>query len=250
MPHVPLGSTLASDADATDDLFNNVIKEIDQSVGEIMQTLDSYYLTDNTIFIFTSDNGPWLVYGNHAGQATPLREGKHTTFDGGARVPFIARWPGQIPGGRTSPQTTGLIDLLPTLVNVVGTTPPTRDIDGASMWPLLSGLSLNHSREAHYFYHTHELQAVRKGIWKLHLPHEYQQVDHVGRDGHKGTSKMRMQPLALYNLAIDPGESVDVSEKHPTIVEALRTLAADFDKKLQSEMRPAGKSNMSTKTEE
>ncbi len=154
MPHVPIASTSGLSAD----LFSKVISDVDQSVGSIIKTVDSLGQAENTLIIFTSDNGPWLVYGNHTGSAAPLREGKHTSFEGGVRVPFIARWPGHLPAGGEVTQPVGLIDILPTLADISGFSYPSQTIDGVSFWPLLSGLSLNHEREVHYFYHTHTLE--------------------------------------------------------------------------------------------
>src|SRR5262249_21211738 len=117
--------------------YGDVIMEIDWSVGQILDALRRHNLEDNTIVIFTSDNGPWLSYGNHAGGAGPLREGKGTAWEGGVRVPCVMRWPGVIPAGRVQREPVMTIDILPTLTAIAGAKPPSRKIDGLDVRALL-----------------------------------------------------------------------------------------------------------------
>lgn len=137
MPHVPLFVSEKFQGKSQSGLHGDVMMEIDWSVGEVMKTLDKHGLTDNTLVVFTCDNGPWLSYGNHAGSAGPLREGKGTAWEGGTRVPCIMRLPGKVPAGTTNNAMLMTIDLLPTIAHLVGADLPPREIDGRNVWPLL-----------------------------------------------------------------------------------------------------------------
>ena len=182
----------------------------------------------NTLVIFTTDNGPWLSYGDHAGTAGPLREGKGTCWEGGVRVPCIMRWPGKIPAGTTSDAMLMTIDLLPTIARLVGGELPRHAIDGLDVWPLLSGQpGATNPHDAYlYYYEQNQLQAVVSGDgrWKLQLPHHYSSLaGHPG--GHGGIpakyqTKKIVQP-ELYDLASDLSETTDVAKRHPEIVQRL-----------------------------
>src|SRR5262249_29276340 len=154
--------------------YGDVIEELDWSVGEVLAALKKHGLEERTLVIFTSDNGPNLSYGNHAGSAGPLRGGKLTCFEGGVRMPCLMKWPGRIPAGRVCRELCTTMDLLPTVAGRVGGRLPDHAIDGQDIWPLLSGQEGAKSpHEAFYYYADSELQAVRSGDWKLHLPHRY-----------------------------------------------------------------------------
>ncbi len=226
MPHVPLFVSDKFKGRTKRGLFGDVLSEIDWSVGEILGALKKHGLEENTLVIFTSDNGPWLVYGDHAGSAHPLREGKATVFDGGVRVPFIARWPGKIPAGGVCREPAMTIDVLPTLARLAGGRLPAHPIDGLDIRPLLAGERKAKSpHDALYFYWDDHLQAVRSGDWKLHLPHDYPTPDPVG--GGKPGKLVRIKtPLALFNIANDPTETKDHAAQHPEIVARLEALAA------------------------
>ncbi len=233
MPHVPLFVSGKFSGRTKRGLFGDVIAEIDWSVGEILAALSRHGLEENTLVMFTSDNGPWLVYGDHAGSAKPLREGKATVFDGGVRVPFIARWPGKIPAGRTCREPAMTIDVLPTIARLTGSPLPPQPIDGRDIWPLLA--NERHAKSPHdalYFYWDDHLQAVRSGDWKLHFPHEYFQPAPVGGDGKPGKLARPKTPLALFNIVKDQGEKNDLSAKHPEIVARLEVLAERAREKL------------------
>src|SRR5262249_37216972 len=120
MPHVPLHVSEKFRGKSERGLFGDVLEEVDWSVGQVLAALQRHGIDDRTLVIFTCDNGPWLTYGNHAGSAGPLREGKGTTFDGGVRVPCIARWPGRIPAGSTCREPAMTIDLFPTIAKLIG----------------------------------------------------------------------------------------------------------------------------------
>jgi arylsulfatase A-like enzyme len=228
MPHVPLGVSDKFAGKSKLGTYGDVIMEIDWSVGEILAALKKHGLDDHTLVMFSSDNGPWLSYGNHAGSAGGLREGKLTTWEGGVREPFIARWPGKIPAGTVCHEPAMTIDILPTLAGLAGAALPELPIDGKDIWPLLHGKSHAESpHEAFYFYWGRELQAIRSGKWKLHFPHEYRTLAGKpgGQDGKPAQYEQTKTPLVLYDLQADSGEKDDVAAKNPDVVERLTKLA-------------------------
>ena len=229
MPHVPLGVSDAWRGRTGLGLYADVIAEIDASVGAILDALDEHGLARDTLVIFTSDNGPWLSYGDHAGSAGHLREGKGTTFEGGTRVPFVARWPRRIPAGARCDELAGTIDVLPTVAALTGAPPPPRRLDGKDISRLLLGRrGAKSPHDRWYYYWSGELQAVRRGPWKLHLPHDYRTPgEPAGAEGRPGPYLTRRIGLSLFNLARDPGETTDVAAAHPEIVAELERLARE-----------------------
>jgi len=195
------------------------VEECDWSAGRVLDTLRELHLDTNTLVIFTSDNGPWLVKGEDAGSAGPLRGGKGSTWEGGVRESTLAWWPGHIPAGRETDAVAGEIDLLPTFVALAGGTLPTdKPIDGAVISKILLGQSDVSAREAHYFYHSYNLDAVRSGPWKLALkPQVFSMGMRKGGEDKPG--------LRLYNLTKDIGETTDVSAQNPEVVQRLKGLA-------------------------
>ena len=232
MPHVPLQVSSKFKGKSGAGLYGDVIMEIDWSVGEIIKALDRHQLAEKTVVIFTSDNGPWLSYGEHAGSAGPLREGKGTCWEGGVRVPCIIRWPGQIPAGTTSDAMLMTIDFFPTIAKLVGAELPAQKIDGADVWPLIvgrAGAQNPHDGYAFYF-HENELHAVitGDGRWKLQLPHTYRTLDGRagGKDGFPAKyAAKKIERPALFDLDADLGETTNVAEKQPQIVERLLAFA-------------------------
>lgn len=227
MPHVPIFASEKFDGSTGKGLYHDVIAEIDWSVGEIRKFLRDAKLEERTLVIFTSDNGPWLSYGNHAGSAGPLREGKGTAWEGGVREPTIACWPGQIPAGSVCNEIAATIDVLPTLAYLAGAELPDRKIDGLNIWSLLAGDSNQRTpHESYYFYWGRELHAIRSGPWKLHFPHDYRSLDgQPGRDGKPGPYKNVTCGLELYNVEKDIGESHDVAAENEEVVQRLKKLA-------------------------
>jgi len=224
MPHVPLYVSDKFQGKSQQGLYGDVIMEIDWSVGQILDTLENLNLGEKTLVIFTCDNGPWLSYGNHAGSAGPLREGKGTAWDGGQREPCIMRWPGKIPAGSVCHEVASTIDILPTVAHLTGyQLPDDYILDGKNIWPLMSGREGAKSpHEAFYFYWGSGLHAVRSGDWKLHLPHAYRSLTgRPGRDGVPGGYSQQKTDLALYNLREDVGEKHNVIEEYPDVVERL-----------------------------
>ncbi len=227
MPHVPLFASERFRGRSRQGLYGDVVEEIDDSVGQVLAALRRLRLERDTLVIFASDNGPWLSYGDHAGSAGPLREGKGTAFEGGVRVPFLARWPGRIPAGSVVREPAMTIDVLPTLARIVGAPLPERPIDGKDVSALL--FAEGGARSPHdvlLFYYDRGLRALRSGRFKLVLPHRSQTLE--GRPGSGGTPGPYKQvdvPQALYDLVADVGETTDVSAAHPDVVERLLVAA-------------------------
>lgn len=197
-----------------DKLFRQAIDEIDWSVGEILDTLKKHGIEENTLVIFTSDNGPAV------GSAAPLKGRKGSTFEGGMREPAIIRWPGRIPAGAVSDEILTAMDLLPTFAHLAGArVPDDRVIDGKNIWPVLTGKESS-PHEAFFYHKANKLAAVRSGPWKLHV--------------HEG------KPEALFDLEKDIGESRDVLEHHPAVAKRLLALIETFEKDLEKNSRPAG----------
>lgn len=222
-PHVPLFVSEKFEGKSPTGLYGDVIMELDWSVGQIMEALKSNGVDENTIVLFTSDNGPWLSYGNHSGK-TPFREGKTTSFDGGIRSPLIIRYPGKIAAGETSLKTFFSIDLLPTLAHLTQTSLPDYDIDGKNVWDLITGKE--GAENPHDYYAVsliHELQAIisADGHWKLVLPHDYRTLIDGGKDGFPGRYKQVATGLALFDMIHDPYEKANVAERYPQITQQL-----------------------------
>jgi arylsulfatase A-like enzyme len=228
MPHVPLAVSEVFRGKSGRGLYGDVLLELDWSVGQVLAALKEHGLEGRTLVLFTSDNGPWLSYGDHAGSAGPLREGKLSTWEGGQREPCLVRWPGRVPAGAVCREPLMTIDLLPTLAGLAGAELPRLPIDGRDAWPLLAGRpGARGPQEAYFFYWDRALQAVRSGRWKLHFPHDYQTLGGRpgGRDGKPAVYRKAHTDLALYDLEEDVGETTDVAGRHPEVVAQLKRLA-------------------------
>ena len=231
MPHIPL---FVSDDFYVEDphlAYKATVEELDWSVGQIVDRLKRLGLDDDTLIVFTSDNGPWLSMKHHGGSALPLRAGKFTTYEGGMRVPMIARWPGRIKQGSETDQMGAACDLLPTFAHLAETSLASdRQIDGVNIWPLLSGTTDTSPRkEFYYFRGGGNLQAVRSGNWKLRLATT------------KGRGDKRKEiPAELYNLSSDISEANNVAEEHPEIVSSLTQLALAKAAEIKNNARPEG----------
>lgn len=275
MPHVPIFASDRFRGKSARGLYGDVIEEIDWSVGEIVNTIDRLNLSENTLVIFTNDNGPFLSYGTHAGQSGVLRGGKLTTFEGGVRVPMVARWPGQIPAGKTCNTPIISIDLLPTFCHVAQAPLPQKKIDGLNITDILEGKTDTvEDREGLVFYAGSELQAVRDGKWKIHFPHKYLVVNgetrtdgkpagygrlapqSISNSGIEGIASrhgyvVRELPLSLYDLSKDMSESNNVASEHPEVVKKLTEIADKYRKTLGdslqnmkgTENRPVGRND-------
>ena len=235
-PHVPLFVSDKFKGKSNRGLYGDVIMEIDWSVGQITAALKANGLEDNTIVIFTSDNGPWLSYGNHAGSAYPLREGKGTAWEGGQREPFIIKYPKVIPSGKVIEEPVMAIDILPTIAEETGASLPENIIDGKSVLKLLKGETDIGPQEAYFFYYrVNELFGVRYGKWKLYFPHRYRTMDEMelGKDGLPGDYRMiDMEEIELYDMQNDISETINVAAKHPEIITKIKLLANDMRSRL------------------
>jgi arylsulfatase A-like enzyme len=218
--------------------YGDWVEEVDWSAGRVLDTVRELGLDRNTLVIFTSDNGPWLIKGTDGGDSGPLRGGKGSTWEGGVRVPTIAWWPGRIAPGSACDTVAGNIDFLPTFVSVAGGKVPTdRKIDGRDFSPLLFAASKTPSREAHYYFSGNQLQAVRSGPWKLALTPQAFRMG-IKDGGDEGA-------MRLYNLDADLGEKSNVAAQHPDVVKRLQGLAEEMraeliDGKPAPGVRPAG----------
>jgi arylsulfatase len=231
MVHVPIAASPAFRGKSGQGLFADVMMEVDWSVGEVMRALKEAGVDRNTLVIFTSDNGPWLAFGNHAGNTGGLREGKGTSWEGGQREPCLMRWPGTIPAGTVCNRIAATLDVLPTLAHIAGCPLPRNRIDGVDILSLLKGDPTAQPRdELVYYYHTNSLEGVRKGQWKLVLPHKSRtyKLNMPGRDGYPGKQPDIDVPGVLYDLSVDPGETLDVQSEHPDIVRALQALVDKY----------------------
>lgn len=230
MPHLPLHTSEKFSGTSEKGLYGDVIQEIDWSVGEILATLKETGLDRRTLVIFTSDNGP--VIRPDAGSAGILRGGKATTWEGGARVPAIFRWPGRIPEGSVSSEIVTTMDFLPTILSLAeGELPEGLVIDGFDIKEILFQPTETASPyDALYFYSRNgPLEAIRVGDWKLHIA-----------KSRGWTSEMGEFPISLYNLKEDAGEVRNVAAEHPELVDRLRKKMQNFDSALSREARPVG----------
>ena len=230
MVHVPLYVSEKFKDKSGAGIFGDVVMEVDWSVGQIVNALKKHDIDKNTLVIFTSDNGPWLSYGDHAGSAGPLREGKGTMWEGGVREPTIMRWPHVIPAGTSCDELASTIDVLPTVAKLIGAKLPGHRIDGKDILPLMRGDSNAKSpHDVFYqYYGGGQLQSIRDRRWKLHFPHQYRTM--AGRPGGTGGRpapySQQTTGLELYDLKNDVGETQNVVAKHPEIVARLSAAAA------------------------
>jgi arylsulfatase A len=227
MPHVPLFCSEKFKGNSGAGLYGDVMMEIDWSVGEIAKALKSAGVEENTLVIFTSDNGPWISYGNHAGK-TPYREAKGTGFDGGTRSACIIRYPGQIKAGSASNRTFCSVDLLPTFTHLAGAAPPKNPIDGLDLWDLISGKPGATNPHEYYPFctgRTFEGVISGDGHWKLHVPHEYRTLVEAGRDGKAGKYRQARIELSLFDMEKDPFETTNVIDKFPEVAARLKGYA-------------------------
>ena len=254
-PHVPLYVSDKFKGKSKRGLYGDVIMEIDWSVGQILETLKETNIDKNTLVIFTSDNGPWLAYGDHSGSALPLREGKGTAWEGGQREPCIVYYPDKIKPGRTIDVPMMNIDILPTVAEVTGSSLPNNTIDGKSVWNIWTGVSAESPHEAYfYYYRVNELHAVRYKNWKMYFPHNYRTMNgrSGGKEGIPGKYDfVDLEKVELYDLSKDISETNNVADQNPEIVGKINQLADEMRKKLGDslsgiegmENRPVGKIN-------
>ncbi|WP_220377734.1 MULTISPECIES: sulfatase [unclassified Arenibacter] len=240
MPHVPIAVSDKFKGKSEIGLYGDLMMELDWSVGQILKALKDNGLDENTLVIFTSDNGPWLNYGNHAGSSGGLREGKGTSWEGGQREPCIVRWPNVVLEGTICNNIASTIDILPTISAITGGDLPGHKIDGVNILPLLKGeKNANPRNHLYYYYGSNNLEAVRKDNWKLVFPHKHRSYRNnlPGNDGFPGpTTQVEFDSIALFDLRRDPGEDYDVKVLYPEVVEDLKQLAEKARKDLGDEL--------------
>ena len=225
--HVPLHPGADFKGKSANGLYGDWVEETDWSVGRVLETLRTLDLDSNTLVIFTSDNGPWIVKGKDAGTASPLRGGKFVTLEGGMREPAIAWWPGKIAAGTVSDAMLSETDLLPTALHLAGgKTPSDLKIDGRDIWPVLSGETQQSPHEAIYYYAGDRLEAIRSGCWKLAIAPQSEM-----REIKEKIFASRESPR-LYDLSQDLGETTDLAALHPDIVSRLQLLVTGMDSDL------------------
>lgn len=240
MPHVPLAVSEKFKGKSKQGLYGDVIMEIDWSVGEILKALESNGISEKTLVIFTSDNGPWFNFGNHSGSTGGLREGKATSFEGGQRVPCIMKWPGKIPPGTVMNKLASTIDFLPTFAEILMVPLPENKIDGVSILGLLENdPEANPRKTFNYYFQENSLEAIRNDNWKLVFPHNHRTYEgfEPGKDGVNGAVGQVAIGLSLFDLRRDPGERYDVKESFPEIVKELQELADEVREDLGDDLQ-------------
>jgi arylsulfatase A len=246
MVHVPIFASDTFEGKSGAGLFADVVEEVDWSVGQILAALERNKLDENTLVIFTSDNGPWLSYGEHAGSSGGLREGKGTSWEGGVRVPCLMRWPGRVPAGRTCDEPLMTIDVLPTVAKLIGGKLPERKIDGLDASAvILDQPGAKSPHEALFFYYNaNDLEAVRSGPWKLVLPHAYRTAAGMPRASGGTPSKYKQAKVdraQLYHLGDDRAETKDLAAENPEVVARLMKLVDEMRADLGDDLtRSAG----------
>ena len=218
MPHIPIYASEEFAGRSPRGTYGDVIEEIDWSVGEVLDALDRHGVGDETLVIFTTDNGPWLPYKEQGGSAGSLAGGKGGNLEGGQRVPFVARYPDRIPAGLVQREIATTMDLLPTIANLAGVTlDDDRPIDGHDIMPLLEGVEGVESPTASFIYYTSrgDLAGIRRGRWKLLL-----------------------EPGTLHDVESDVGERWNRADRHPDVVAELRALAIERDAAITAGARP------------
>ncbi len=229
MPHVPLYCSEEFEGKSGKGLYWDVMLEIDWSVGQINQALKDRGIEDNTVIILTSDNGPWVSYGDHAG-LTPFREAKGTSFDGGVRSACLMKYPPSIKQGLLSERTLGTVDLLPSLCHLAGISLPGNEIDGENVWDLITGEEGAENPHVYYaFSNGRNFEGIMSGDgkWKLHLPHAYRTLDSAANGGQAGKYRQARIDTALFNMEADPYESTNVLKEHPEVAQKLIQLAEE-----------------------
>jgi arylsulfatase A len=216
-PHVPLFASDPFRGQSLRGLYGDTVEEMDWSVGRILDVLRELNLADNTLVLFTSDNGPWLLRGVAGGSAGLLRDGKGSTWEGGMRVPGIAWWPGSVPAGRTVHNPASILDLLPTLHTLAGLPQPKRVLDGHDIAPLLLGTGQPPADQPFFYYRTNELCAVRRGQFKAHF---------ITYDGYSPVPPVVHETPLLFHLGRDPSEQYNIAADHPEVVAELSAIAA------------------------
>ncbi len=210
-PHVPLFASADFRGKSPAGFYGDVIEELDWSVGRVLDTVRAQGLAERTLVLFSSDNGPWLMFNHHGGSAGPLREGKGSTWEGGMRVPGIFWWPGRIPAGVVQREVAATLDVLPTFAKLAGAPLPTVTLDGVDISPLLFNTG-RVERDAFFYYRGDVLFAARMGEWKAHF---------ITRSGYGPDKPETHDPPLLFHLGEDLGERFNRAAEHPEVLERI-----------------------------
>lgn len=225
MPHVPIYASPKFEGKSKRGLYGDVIEELDWSVGEVVKALKKNGLEENTLVIFTSDNGPWLIFDVEGGSAGPLRQGKGTTFEGGQRVPTVAYWPGKIKPGTVYDDLASHLDLYPTIISLTGSqkTQTRKPLDGEDISPVFFGTGKRKGDEFAY-YSNGIVEAYRKGDWKIRLPQ---------KDVKAGSATIvQGTDTLLFNLKTDIGEQNNLLKANPAKAKELLAALEVYKKKI------------------
>ncbi len=218
-PHIPLAASARFRGKSAEGLYGDVVEEVDWSAGEVLRALRRNGLDRNTLVMFSSDNGPW-----YQGSPGKLRGRKNTTYEGGVREPFVARWTGAIPAGRTSNALASMMDVFPTVARLCGAALPSKPLDGIDIWPLLQGEKESIERAPLLYFDSWDLQCARWMNWKLHIARHNTAAYTPAPPG--GRHSYLLPKPELYNLATDPDESYDVAgENAPVVAEIQERIA-------------------------
>ncbi|MBM3999727.1 MAG: sulfatase [Planctomycetes bacterium] len=218
MPHVPLFRSPEFENRSPRGLFGDVVEEVDWSVGAVLDALRAEGLSEKTLVLLTSDNGPWTTFGVNGGSAGLLRGGKGSTWEGGMREPAVAWWPGRIPAGRVTAELACTTDLFATVHGLLKIPlPDDRPLDSHDITPVLTGAGPSPRRDV-FYYRDSTLMAVRRGPWKMHL---------ITQAGYGQPEPVEHAPPLLFHLEHDPGESHNVAERHPEVIDELRARIAE-----------------------
>lgn len=224
MPHVPLFASESHAGKSPRGLYGDVVEEIDASVGQILDALRRTGLDQRTLVVFSSDNGPWLVFEQHGGSAGLLKDGKGSTWEGGMRVPGIFWWPGKVKAGAVTQELGSTLDISTTAIALAGgKLPADRAIDGVNLAPLLLG-SGQSPRTSMLFYRGTELFAARLGSYKAHFQTQ---------PGYGPGQREKHDPPLLYHLGENPGEKFNVAAKYADVIAEIRALVAEHEKSVE-----------------
>jgi arylsulfatase A-like enzyme len=240
MPHVPISCSEKFRGKSGAGLYGDVIMELDWSIGKIMESLNKAGLEKNTLVFLSSDNGPWISYGNHAGK-TPFREAKGTGFDGGTRSACIVRYPGQVKAGSVSHQAWSTVDVLPTLAHLAGAALPRNPIDGLNVWDVVRGKQGAKNPHAYYTFCTGSVfEGVLSGDgrWKLHIPHQYRTLVEAGHDGSAGKYVNKPLEMSLFDMEADPNETTNVIAQHADVAARLKQYAEEYRREFFPKQAP------------
>ncbi|MBS1875482.1 MAG: sulfatase [Acidobacteria bacterium] len=231
-PHIPLGASARFRGKSPEGIYGDVVEEVDWSVGQILGALKQNGLESNTLVMFSSDNGPW-----YQGSPGKLRGRKNTTYEGGVREPFIARWPGQIPRGRVCGGLGSMLDVFPTVARLCGGEPTSKPLDGIDIWPMLSGQKETMDRDVLLYFDNWDLQCARSMNWKLHIARHNTAAYAPAPPG--GRHSFTLPRPELYDLANDPDESYDVAAENPQVVARIQSRIEELLKTFPEPVRAA-----------